>query len=347
MSTEQVPRRSLGDIVKGPAFDVEVHLVDAELYTGHEVPDIVAPTDEALARGMQRFGDSSMPEYAENLARFADYSKRASVLLKADFLFGELDTAGIDMAVQQMPDQSFKPSSIGRYHRAGYERMLEDAVKIRERYPGRVMSMAGIDPRRDVDDAVRLFEMAVKDYGCKGLGEVVLQQYETYPHDRKMYALYEKCIEYGVPFSGNCEGPAKYTLPNEYEPVARDFPDLKILLAGAGRPRRPSQSHQPIEDAIRLADAYENIYLDTADWMRRDREGIEVFFSFLRRCFDCDARSKVMYASDFPVLTAMYSAVEWIDVLINRAGDYGYAFTDEEITRFFSTNALEFFKDVL
>jgi hypothetical protein len=27
--------------------------------------------------------------------------------------------------------------------------------------------------------------------------------------------------------------------------------------------------------------------------------------------------------------------------------DYGFSFTDEEITRFYSANALEFFKDVL
>jgi predicted TIM-barrel fold metal-dependent hydrolase len=225
--------------------------------------------------------------------------------------------------------------------------MLEDAAKVRQKYPGRVITMAGIDPRAPKADAVRRFEMAIEDYGCKGLGEVVLQQYETYPHHPTMYALYEKCLEFGVPFSGNCEGPAAYTMPNEFERVARDFPELKILLAGSGRPRNPSQSREPISDAIRLANEYENIYLDTADWQRRDRDGIELFLSFLRRCFDSDARGKIMYASDFPVLTAMYSAKDWIDVVINRAGDHGFSFTNEEISRFYSANALEFFKDVL
>jgi predicted TIM-barrel fold metal-dependent hydrolase len=340
-------KRSLKEIVKGRTFDVEVHLSDAELYTGSEVPDVMPPTEQQLARGMQRFGDPSLPGYARNLERYRDYASRMSIELKAEFLFDELDDAGIDMAIHQMPDHSYKASSIGRHHRGGYERMLEDAVAVRKKYPGRVITMAGIDPRMPRQDAVRQFERAVKDYGCKGLGEVVLQQYETYPHDPTMYALYEKCLEFGIPFSGNCEGPAQYTMPNEFEQVAKDFPELKILLAGSGRPRSPSQSREPISDAIRLADQYENVYLDTADWQRRDRDGIELFLSFLRRCFDSDARGKVMYASDFPVLTAMYSAKDWIDVVINDAGDYGFTFTDEEITRFYSANALEFFKEVL
>jgi predicted TIM-barrel fold metal-dependent hydrolase len=340
-------KRRLKDIVTGPTFDVEVHLTDAELYTGTEVPDVMPPTQQQLERGMRRFGDASMPGYAENLERYRDYRSRTSIELNAEFLFNELDDAGIDIAVHQMPDHSHKASNIGRYHLAGYERMLEDAIKVRQAYPGRVITMAGIDPRAPREESLRKFEMAVKDYGCKGLGEVVLQQYETYPHDPVMYALYEKCIEFGVPFSGNCEGPAAFTMPNEFEKVAKDLPELKILLAGSGRPRQPSQSVEPISDAIRLANDYENVYLDTADWQRRDREGIELFLSFLRRCFDSDARAKVMYASDFPVLTAMYSTKDWIDVVINQAADYGFSFTDEEITRFYSTNARDFFKDVL
>ncbi|XOV87950.1 MAG: amidohydrolase family protein [Pseudomonadota bacterium] len=341
-------RRTLRDIVGNRrTFDVEVHLNDTELYTGTELPDLIDPSPERIDRGMKMFGEPGATGYADNLVRYRDYLSRTSMELKAEFLFDDLDGAGIHSAVHQVVDHSFKASTIGRHYRAGFERMLEDAARIRQNYPGRLITMVGIDPRSGRANAVRQFETAVRDYGCSGLGEVVLQQFETYPHDPVMYALYEKCIEFNLPFSGNCEGPSRYTLPREYEQVAKDLPELRILLAGAGRPRNPSQSREPVWDAVRLANEYENVYLDTADWMRRDREGIELYMAFLRRCFDSNAGSKVMYASDFPVLTSMYSTRDWVDVLINQAGDYGYNFSDEEITRYFSSNALTFLGSVL
>ncbi len=340
--------RALKDIVSTPTFDVEIHITDVELWTGTDVPDIRLVSDEAAIKAMQSMEwDTSIAGFAENLARYKDYQSRTSMDLRTEFLYTELDQAGIDIAIHQMVDHSAKPSSIGRYFRAGFDRMMEDSIRVRQKYGSRMISMVGIDPRSGEADAVRRFEIAIKDFGFKGLGEVVLQQFRMYPSDPQMYPLYEKCVEFSVPFVGNCEGPSPYTLPNTFEQVAKDFPDLKICLAGAGRPRNPGQSLEPITDAIRLASEYENIYLDTADWPRREKDGIELFLSFLRRCFDSDARGKVMYGSDFPVMTAMYHPRDWIDVVINRAGDYGFAFTDQEIRAFFSTNAMAFLEDVL
>ena len=205
----------------------------------------------------------------------------------------------------------------------------------------------GIDPRSGAADAVRRFEVAIKDYGCKGLGEVVLQQFQIYPHDKSLYPLYEKCIEFNVPFIGNCEGPSRFTMPKEFEQVAKDFPDLKMCLAGSGRPRKPSVADEPTADAIRLANEYENVYLGIAAAARRDRAGIGMFFHLLRRCFDSDAKSKIMYGSDFPVAVAGYAAKDWIDVIINRHAEFGFSFSDAELTRLFSGNALDFLKDVL
>lgn len=340
--------RSLKDIVKGRTFDFEVHLNDRELYTGTDDPDIIEVAAERLDAAMRRWGwQADEVSYAENRARLKRYLERTSVELKTEFLLDELDQAGIDTAVHQMVDHSAKPSTIGRHYVAGFDRMMADAKRIREQNPGKIITMAGIDPRLGKADAVRRFEVAIKDYGCKGLGEVVLQQFELYPHDQSLYPLYEKCLEFNVPFVGNCEGPSPFTMPKEFEKVARDFPDLKICLAGSGRPRAASQSIAPIADAIRLASEYENVYLDTADWQRRDKEGIELYLLFLRQCFDSNAKSKIMFGSDFPVAVAAYHTKDWIDVVINRAGDFGFAFSDAEITSYFSGNPLDFLKDVL
>jgi predicted TIM-barrel fold metal-dependent hydrolase len=342
--------RALKNIVRSRTFDFEVHLNDRELYTGTEEPDIVPVPADRLDADMHRWGwQETEFGYLENRARLNRYRERMSIELRAEFLLGELDEAGIDTAVHQMVDHSAMPSTIGRYYVAGFDRMMEDAMRIREQNPNRIITMVGIDPRSGPADAVRRFEVALTDYGCKGLGEVVLQQFETYPHDKSMYPLYEKCVEYNVPFVGNCEGPSPYTMPLEFEQVAKDFPDLLICLAGSGRPRvvQSPQSRRPMADALRLANEYENIFLGIAASQRRDNEGIEQFLGFLRQCFDSDAKGKIMYGSDFPVAVAAYSAKDWIDVVINRAGDHGFEFSDAEISRFFSSNALDFLKEVL
>lgn len=340
--------RSLKDIVRGRTFDFEVHLNDRELYTGTVDPDIIAVAAERLDADMRRWGwQTDEANYGENRARLNRYLERTSIELKTDFLMDELNEAGIDTAVHQLVDHSAKPSTIGRHYVAGFDRMMADAKRVREQNPGKIITMAGIDPRLGKADAVRRFEVAINDYGCKGLGEVVLQQFELYPHDKSLYPLYEKCLEFNVPFIGNCEGPSRFTMPNEFERVAKDFPDLKICLAGSGRPRAASQSIGPIADAIRLASEYENVYLDTADWQRRDRDGIELYLRFLRQCFDSGAKGKVMFGSDFPVAVAAWHTKDWIDVVINRAGEFGFAFSDAEINSYFSGNALDFLKDVL
>lgn len=340
--------RTLKDIIPGRTFDFEIHVNDRELYTGAEMPDVIPVPSERLDSELAPWNwEVTEPGYAENRARLKRYLERTSIELRTDFLLGEHDDAGIDTGVHQMVDHSAMPSSIGRHYVAGFDRMMEDAKRIREKHPGRIITMAGIDPRSGAADAVRRFEVAIKDYGCKGLGEVVLQQFQIYPHDKSMYPLYEKCVEFNVPFIGNCEGPSRFTMPKEFEQVAKDFPDLRMCLAGSGRPRKPSVADEPTADAIRLANEYENVYLGIAAAARRDRAGIEMFFHLLRRCFDSDAKGKLMYGSDFPVAVAGYAAKDWIDVIINRHAEFGFSFSDAEITRFFSTNALDFLKEVL
>jgi len=233
-------RRELEDIVKTPTVDFETHLNDTELYRAREIEDVIPVDEEDLLATLNRRGwHEGMPGYEANYRRYHDYRSRSSIELKARFMFDELDEAGIDMAVHQMVDHSVKPSNIGRHYRAGFDRMMADAVRIREQYAGRLITFVGIDPRSGRADAVRRFEVAVKDYGCKGLGEVVLQQFETYPHDKPMYPLYEKCIEFNVPFVGNCEGPAPYTMPKEGFSRTADL----------SRRFRPSSQRVPIEGA--------------------------------------------------------------------------------------------------
>jgi predicted TIM-barrel fold metal-dependent hydrolase len=175
----------------------------------------------------------------------------------------------------------------------------------------------------------------------------VTQQWEVFPNDRELcYPYFEKCLELGVPYSNNCEGRFEHCAPEVFDQIANDFPELRIALGGAGRPR-PSEVKNGTarwgfpHEALRLAARYPNVYIDLDDWQRIDPEGITYCLTHLRRALTSDARRRVMFGSDHPVLFIVYSEREWIDVVLGSE-DYGVGFSDEEMELFFSANALDF-----
>jgi predicted TIM-barrel fold metal-dependent hydrolase len=245
-----------------------------------------------------------------------------------------------------MIDHSFQPGDFGRQYKVPYEQVLEDIAEVVARYPGRFLVFAGVDPSRG-KDGVKLFERAVTEYGCVGLGEWVTQQWEVFPNDRELcYPYFEKCVELGVPHSNNCEGRFEHCAPGVFAQIAEDFPDLNIALGGAGRPR-PNEVRDGTarwdfpDEALQLAARYPNIYIDLDDWQRSDADGITYYLTHLRRALTGDARHRVLFGSDHPVLYIMYSEREWIDVVLGSE-DYGVSFTDEEMGLFFSANALDY-----
>lgn len=344
--------RGLKEIVSTPTFDVEVHVDSLEWWGGPGLPAERPYGRERLAADARaREWQDDEPGFGENLERLRPHRVLTQHLPRARLLLEELDTAGIDTACSLIVDHAYETSSYGRKYEVDYDRIFADCREIREAFPGRFLIFAGIDPRRGGKAGADLLRRAVTEHGCSGLGEQVFQQYGIHPADREAcYPLYEVCVELGVPFYGNCEGPAQETMPLEYEQVAKDFPELKICLAGAGRPRTAGETTEagwkPTEDARHLAATYEHVYLDTADWWRRDEANIRRYLSFLRSCFDSDARTKVMFASDYPVFVAMGPAKSWVDVVLD-VEDEGMRFTDEEIVLYYSKNPMAFLASVL
>ncbi|NWG46928.1 MAG: amidohydrolase family protein [Alphaproteobacteria bacterium] len=344
--------RGLKDIVPTRTFDVESHIDSLEWWAGEGLPKERPYSRAQLAADARamRWTDGETG-FEENLDRLLPFQASIQIEDRAAALFAEYDAAGIDTACQLIVDHAFEESSYGRKYAVDYERIFADCTALRAAWPGRVLTFAGVDPRRGGKEGAALLRRAIEDHGCSGLGEQVLQQYKVFPADReRCYPLYEVCVEHAVPYFGNCEGPAPETMPLAYEQVAKDFPTLKICLAGAGRPRTKGETTEegwaPTEDALRLANAYENIYLDMADWWRRDPGNIGRYLTFLRRCFDSDARTKVMFATDHPVFVAMGPVRSWVDVLVNAA-EHGVTITDEEIALYYSGNPTRFLEGVL
>lgn len=135
----------------------------------------------------------------------------------------------------------------------------EHVADVVRRYPDELIGYAGIDPNKR-DRAVDEIERSVKEYGFKG---VLMDPYmhRIPADDRAYYAIYEICDHYdldvylttgpGARIPGTVIEDAS---PMRIDRVARDFPDLTIILSHGGYPW--------VLEAIALAWRWEKVYFE-------------------------------------------------------------------------------------
>jgi predicted TIM-barrel fold metal-dependent hydrolase len=164
------------------------------------------------------------------------------------------------------------------------------------RHPDRFIPYGGVDPRLTPDTAAQLDHL---------LGELKIKAIKLHPpHQwfnvngylfdpelKGLTVVYEKCIEYGVPlmihtgtsvFRGARN---RFADPMPVDDVAVDFPDLKIILAHAGRPLF-------MDVAFFLLRRHPNVYCDISS---TPPGALLQYYPWLERVAD-----KVMFGSDWP-----------------------------------------------
>ena len=179
-------------------------------------------------------------------------------------------------------------------------------------------------------------EEAIIDLGLKGIKFMIPYWGNWLPTDPKIYPLYAKIEELGVPalfHQGFVSLPTtsetiKYhpslatlqnSMPIFLDEVAKDFPDLKIIIAHIGLPW--------IEDTCLLMQKYANIYADTA-WMNYLNNSPD----YLPRCLfmakDYGVADKIIYGTDGPHagicggLTNPYGKDRWRDAVAFSNKEY-------------------------
>lgn len=339
----------LKSLVSGPTWNVHVHISDEDWWVGDRTQRVAFDRGQALKR-LGKYGFAESPEetnrYVDRLERL--YASR-SLEQRARFLIDELDEAGIDHAVHLVADQSFMPGGGGRQYRITMDQVLEEAAALRAKFPGRLVTFAGINPARGAD-GVALLERAVKQYGCVGMGEWVNHQWNI-PADNKeiCYPYLKKCIDLGIPMTSNSTSAHPTMAPEVFDRIATDFPALKINLGGAGyQPPRDVQRGIAHPDwpakILAVAAKHKNVYLEFDDWQGRDPDRLQAYFVNLRAAMDSEARTRVMFGSDSPVLADMYSEGDWIDVTLKGSDSPEIKFTREEINMIFSKNPANFLR---
>lgn len=116
----------------------------------------------------------------------------------------------------------------------------EDVAEFCKEHGPRVIGFAGVDPHKGME-AIRELEHAVKELGLRGLN---IQCFENKLaiNDKKLYPLYAKCIELGIPvnvhasinFSTRTE--MHYGNPLALDEVMVHFPELKVIASPPGFP---------------------------------------------------------------------------------------------------------------
>ena len=158
-------------------------------------------------------------------------------------------------------------------------------------YPDKFIGFAGVDPHKGMR-AIRDLMHAVLDNGMKG---AAIDPYlaQIYVNDAKYYPTYAKCCELDIPIIITT-GPATlvpkaiidHVAPRYIDFVARDFPELKIVVSHGGYPW--------VNEMINIAQRNANVYLDLSEY-----EHSPLSEAYLQAA-NTMISDKVLYASAHP-----------------------------------------------
>jgi predicted TIM-barrel fold metal-dependent hydrolase len=140
--------------------------------------------------------------------------------------------------------------------------MTSEIAALSERYPGRVYGLADYDPF-DIAGSLRKLERDVRERHYKGV-YVHIYGYDIGLDHRKMYPLYAKCEELGVPVSMQVGHvleamPSEHGRPIQLDRIACDFPTLKLVGTHTGWPW--------VDEMIAVATKWPNVYLSISAWL--------------------------------------------------------------------------------
>jgi len=161
------------------------------------------------------------------------------------------------------------------------EGSLEYIAEVVQKYPDRLIGYARMNPERG-EKAHRLFIKAMEEYGFKGLK---LHPVGTlcHPAGPETIEIIRLASRYCAPVLFHC-GDEELTLPLQIAQAAEECPEATIILGHAG-------GYFHWRDAIRVAERYENILLDTSALP---------YPEVIRQAVERIGSSRVLYASDGP-----------------------------------------------
>lgn len=160
--------------------------------------------------------------------------------------------------------------------------------------PDRLFGFASVDPN-DLN-CVTEFETAIRELKLKGLKLGPIYQ-NFYPDAKEHFALYAKADELNVPIlwhQGTSFVPEGYldaSRPALLDPIARAFPNLKMIVAHMGHPW--------VDECISLVRKHPNMYMDLSALGSRPWQ----FYNAMVSAIEYGVQDKILFGSDYPFFT--------------------------------------------
>jgi uncharacterized protein len=217
---------------------------------------------------------------------------------------GEMDRWGVEMAMIGVDD----PAGVGI-----------DAVT---RHPDRFIPSANIDPNDGMEGIRQLVER-VETYGVRAVGVFPAGTFPQVPiNDKKMYPIYAKCVELGIPVfcCAGVPGPRLKAACQHVElidEVMFDFPDLVFVTRHGCEPWT--------ELAVKLMLKWPGLHYSTSAFAPRYYPRDIIDYANTR------GADKIIYAGYFPMGLSL-------ERIMTELPDVG--FNDEVWPKFLRTNAL-------
>ncbi|MCK5256208.1 MAG: amidohydrolase [Deltaproteobacteria bacterium] len=172
----------------------------------------------------------------------------------------------------------------------------EEVADFVRTHPDRFIGFTAAHPDRAEKENLERIERAVNDLGLKGIK--INPHAGFYPNDARLYPVYEKATELGIPvmFHTGIKAPVegtrvKYCQPIYLDDVAVDFPDMIIIIAHAGYPW--------VEETILVGLYTGNVYADISTLTQIEGVmGFEVMMPTLRKLTSSWGAQRVLFGSD-------------------------------------------------
>ena len=142
--------------------------------------------------------------------------------------------------------------------------MTEVIAEMTAKYPGRVYGLADYDPFK-IRESLEKLEEDVKKRNYKGV-YIHIYGYDIPLDHRKMYPLYSKCEELGLPVSMQTGHvleamPSEGARPMYLDRIANDFRELTLIGTHTGYPW--------VDEMISCTTKWPNVYLSISAWLPR------------------------------------------------------------------------------
>ncbi len=215
----------------------------------------------------------------KDMMKWIGYEKKTSPV---EQLVREMETAGISLAVVQGRDLETT---------FGWKVSNDHVASIVQRFPRNFVAFGGVDPNKGME-AVREVQRCIEKLKFKGIS-MDPYMHRRYANDKKLYPVYAKCAELGVPVILT-SGPGafvpgsvmEHTAPRVIDEVAADFPELTIVVSHGGFPW--------VMEMVGVAMRHVNVFFD---WSAYElMPGAELYVQAANTVIG----DKVLYASAHP-----------------------------------------------